>query len=93
MTASRKLDIMFYNVNYMSEGALSSQTECVEFLKKNGFKVHPFLRVCKDMKAVISAIREVDDTRRDMDILTDGAVVKVNDFSITAGISDAKTSK
>lgn len=82
VTASRKLDIMFYNVNYMSEGALSSQTECVEFLKKNGFKVHPFLRVCKDMKAVISAIREVDDTRRDMDILTDGAVVKVNDFSV-----------
>ena len=34
------------------------------------------------MKAVISAIREVDDTRRDMDILTDGAVVKVNDFSV-----------
>ncbi len=82
VTASRKLDIMFYNVNYMSEGALSSQTECAEFLKKNGFKVHPFLRVCKDMKAVISAIREVDDTRRDMDILTDGAVVKVNDFSV-----------
>ena len=82
VTASRKLDIMFYNVNYMSEGALSSQTECVEFLKKNGFKVHPFLRVCKDMKAAISAIREVDDTRRDMDILTDGAVVKVNDFSV-----------
>ena len=82
VTASRKLDIMFYNVNYMSEGALSSQTECVEFLKKNGFKVHPFLRVCKDMKAVISAIMEVDDTRRDMDILTDGAVVKVNDFSV-----------
>lgn len=82
VTASRKLDIMFYNVNYMSEGALSSQTECVEFLKKNGFKVHPFLRVCKDMKAVISAIMEVYDTRRDMDILTDGAVVKVNDFSV-----------
>ncbi len=82
VTASRRLDIMFYNVNYMSDGALSSQTECVEFLKKNGFKVHPFLRVCRDMKEVISAIKEVDDTRRDMDILTDGAVVKVNDFTV-----------
>ena len=42
VTASRKLDIMFYNVNYMSEGGMKTQTECVEFLRNNGFKVHPF---------------------------------------------------
>lgn len=82
VTAARKLDIMFYNVNYMSEGALSSQTECVEFLRKNGFKVHPFLRVCRDMEEVFAAIREIDVSRRSLDILTDGAVVKVNDFSV-----------
>ena len=81
ITEKRKVEIMFYNVNYMSEGALSSQEECVAFLKKNGFKVHPFLRVVKGINAVMSAIKEIENSRKSLDILTDGAVVKVNDFN------------
>lgn len=82
ITEKRRLDIMFYNVNYASEGGFSSQTECVEFLKNNGFKVHPFLKICKGMTEVISAINEIETDRKTLDILTDGAVVKVNDFSL-----------
>ncbi len=90
ITEKRKVEIMFYNVNYMSEGELNSQTECVEFLKKHGFKVHPFLRECNGIKDVLSAINEVEITRKNLDILTDGAVVKVNDFSLrkTLGVTD-----
>ena len=82
VTEKRKVEIMFYNVNYLSSGAFSTQVECVEFLKKEGFKVHPFLRVCKGINEVISAIKEVEISRKELDILTDGAVVKVNDFSL-----------
>lgn len=82
VTEKRKVEIMFYNVNYLSSGAFSTQVECVEFLKKEGFKVHPFLRICKGIEEVISAIKEVEITRKELDILTDGAVVKVNDFSL-----------
>ncbi|MBQ9513587.1 MAG: NAD-dependent DNA ligase LigA [Clostridia bacterium] len=82
ITEKRRVEIMFYNVNYMSEGSLSSQVECVEFLRKNGFKVHPFLRVVKGIDAVMSAIKEIENSRKTLDILTDGAVVKVNDFKI-----------
>ena len=82
ITEKRKVEILFYNVNYMSEGGLSTQVECVEFLKQNGFKVHPFLRVCKGINAVMSAINEIKIARNSLDILTDGAVVKVNDFSV-----------
>lgn len=81
VTAKRKVEIMFYNVNYSSERVFTSQTECVEFLKKEGFKVHPFLRVCKGLKEVLSAIAEIKESRKTLDILTDGAVVKVNDFA------------
>lgn len=80
VTERRKPEIMFYNVNYMSEGQLNSQEECVEFLKKQGFKVHPFFRVCKGIKQALNSIAEVERTRHDLDILTDGAVVKLNDF-------------
>ncbi|MDY6023495.1 MAG: NAD-dependent DNA ligase LigA [Candidatus Borkfalkiaceae bacterium] len=82
VTASRKLDIMFYNVNYMSEGKMETQTECVEFLKNNGFRVHPFLRVVKGLDGVKKAIKEIEVGRKKLDVLTDGAVVKVNDFSL-----------
>lgn len=80
VTEKRKLDIMFYNVNYTSEPFLKSQTECVEFLRQNGFKVHPFLRVCKGLDAVMSAIKDIEKERKTLDILTDGAVIKVNSF-------------
>lgn len=80
ITAKRKVEIMFYNVNYMSQGALKSQVECVEFLKEQGFKVHPFLRVCHGINEVMSAINDIENDRKNLDILTDGAVVKVNDF-------------
>ncbi|MBE7061750.1 MAG: NAD-dependent DNA ligase LigA [Clostridiales bacterium] len=82
VTQKRKVEILFYNVNYMEDESLSSQTECVEFLKKNGFKVHPFLRVCNDISSVMSAIKEIENSRKTLDILTDGAVVKVNDFNV-----------
>ena len=82
VTAKRKVEILFYNVNYMSTGYLNSQKECVEFLRKNGFKVHQFLRVCKGISAVMSAINKIENDRKTLDILTDGAVVKVNDFEV-----------
>ena len=82
ITEKRKIEILFYNVNYLSEGTLPSQTECVAFLKQNGFKVHPFLKVCRGINSVMCAINEVKNNRKTLDYLTDGAVVKINDFSI-----------
>ncbi|MBR2449502.1 MAG: NAD-dependent DNA ligase LigA [Clostridia bacterium] len=82
VTEKRRAEIMFYNVNYMDTNTLKSQVECVEFLKKEGFKVHPFLRVCNGISDVMSAIKEIENSRKILDILTDGAVVKLNDFSL-----------
>ena len=80
VTEKRRVEIMFYNVNYMSGNELSSQVECVDFLRKNGFKVHPFFAVCKDIDSVMSAIKDIENNRKTLDILTDGAVVKVDDY-------------
>lgn len=80
VTEKRRVEIMFYNVNYSSNKQFFSQVECVDFLKEQGFKVHPFLRICKTKDDVMSAILEIETERKNLDILTDGAVVKVNDF-------------
>ena len=86
VTAERKPEILFYNVNYMSEGELATQQEHFEFLKKNGFKVYPFLRVCSGEEEVISAIEEIEIERKKIDVLTDGAVIKLNDSTVREAI-------
>ncbi len=82
VTAQRKPEIIFYNVNYMSERKLHSQEECISFLRQNHFKVSNFSKKCDSVEDVMSAINEIEIKRKNIDILTDGAVVKVNDFSV-----------
>ncbi len=82
ITEKRGVEIYFYDVNYTSDGAAMSQTEANEFLKKEGFKVFPYFRVCKGAEEVISAVAEIDRERKGLDVLTDGAVIKLNDASL-----------
>ncbi len=81
VTAARKPEILFYDVNYMSEGSVSSQEEAVRFLEEQGFKTFHHTRLCKTPQEVKDAIAEIDMTRKKIDVLTDGAVVKVNDYA------------
>ncbi len=90
ITAKRKLEIYFYNVNYLQDGTINSQQECVSFLKENGFKVHDFLNVCHSMQEVILSIEKIKKERSSLDILTDGAVVKVNNYAIREDASNTE---
>lgn len=89
-TERRKPEIYFYDVNYMEYDGVTSQLEAVEFLKSQGFKVFDFLRVCNDITEVKQAVDEIEVERKNIDVLTDGAVIKVNDFSVreTLGETD-----
>ena len=82
VTASRRPEILFYDVNYMSEPILSSQEEAIAFLEREGFKTFRHVRLCKTPQEVFDAIGEIDMERKTIDVLTDGAVVKVNDFAV-----------
>ncbi len=79
ITAQRKAEIYFYDVNYTSDGLPMSQTNAHNFLKKEGFKVFPYFRICKRAEEVIDAVNEVERERKNLDVLTDGAVIKLND--------------
>ena len=59
VTETRKPDIYFYDVNYMSDGVPMSQTSAHDFLIKEGFKVFPYFRVCHTAEAV-SAVSVAD---------------------------------
>ncbi len=84
VTKTRAPEILFYDINYMSEDFLATQLAAHEFLRREGFKVFPYLRACKTPEEVRAAIDEIDVERRTLDVLTDGAVVKVNEENIRA---------
>ena len=79
VTELRRPDIYFYDVNYTSEGEAMSQTEAHDFLQREGFKVYPYFAVCKSCDEVLAEIAKIDTERKTIDVLTDGAVIKVND--------------
>ena len=82
VTESRKPDIYFYDVNYTSDGAPMSQTNAHNFLIEQGFKVFPYFRVCHTKEDVERAIAEIEQERKTLDVLTDGAVIKLNDAEL-----------
>ena len=81
VTAKRRPDIYFYDINYMQDGMPSTQQGCFDWLKRNGFRVFPFCRLCRTEADVRDAINEIEVERRNIDVLTDGAVVKLNDVA------------
>lgn len=86
VTAERSPEILFYNVNYMSEGELPTQEAHFKFLKNEGFKVYNFIQVCKTEQEVYDAIEQIEVERKSIDVLTDGAVIKLNDATVRENI-------
>ncbi len=84
ITEKRGVEIYFYDVNYTSVGREMSQTEAHDFLVKEGFKVFPYFRICKSGEEVVAAVREVERERKTLDVLTDGAVIKLDDAGLRA---------
>ena len=78
VTASRHPEIVFYDINYMSDAPVSSQQEAAATLKKWGFQTFPFLRVCSTFDEVTDAVDEIEVGRKSLDVLTDGAVIKTD---------------
>ncbi len=82
VTRTRRPEILFYDINYMSDAPLSSQAEEREFLIREGFKTFPYFRLCKTPEEVFACIDEIEVGRRSLDVLTDGAVIKVNEEAL-----------
>ena len=82
ITKERNLDIIFYSVNYIEDGVLKSQNDAVEFLKRNKFKTSSYFKLYKNIDEIIDSLKQIENERMSLDFLIDGAVIKVNDFSV-----------
>ena len=83
ITEERKCEINFYDINYIQDSNLiNSQLQAIDFLKEQGFKVFNYLKVCSTIEQVYDSIKEIDLLRKGLDVLTDGVVIKVNDYNL-----------
>lgn len=80
VTAERALSAYFYNVGTADGVTFGSQEDIFAFLRAQHFKVHPFLEIAHDLEEVLAAVRIIEDQRKKMDVLTDGAVIKISDM-------------
>ena len=96
VTASRKLDSFIYDIDEIKVNSKNqrintnatkntnpeSQSEELELLKKLGFKVNPYFKVCKNVTEVQRFYEEWTKKRHDLPYQLDGIVIKVNSKKI-----------
>ncbi|MGM9572714.1 MAG: NAD-dependent DNA ligase LigA [bacterium] len=78
VAAGRKLDAFLYALGLDSGLKLDKQSNLLEFLHNQGFKVNPEYKVCRTMAEVLDFCRLWEDKRRELPYDIDGIVVKVN---------------
>lgn len=82
ITAERQLDIFVFNIQRIEGKTLTSHIESLDFLSSLGFSVLPTYKRCDSIDAVISEINRIGNSRGDLLFDIDGAVIKVDDFSL-----------
>ncbi len=80
ITAKRGLDIFIFNIQQLEGKTLGSHHESLEYLKKLGFKVVDD-RLYDTIDGAVERIREIGEEKRNYSYDTDGAVIKIDDFS------------
>ena len=78
VAAGRKLDAFLYALGLDSGLELDKQSNLLEFLHNQGFKVNQEYKVCRTMAEILDFCRLWEDKRRDLPYDIDGIVVKVN---------------
>ena len=82
-TAKRNLDFVAYNINYIEDNSmLKSQEDIKAFLAKNMFYVGDYFKIANSIDEVKSLISLVDSARKQLDILIDGMVIKIDSLKI-----------
>lgn len=78
VTASRKLDIYIFSIQYAEGISFKTHIETLQYLKSLGFRIIPKYTLCDSIEKVIEEIDWIGNTRGNLQFNIDGAVVKVN---------------
>ncbi|WP_073997717.1 NAD-dependent DNA ligase LigA [Anaerococcus urinomassiliensis] len=77
-TKKRNLTAYIYNIS-TTNLEFDTEEEMLDFLKDQGFIVHPYHKKVKTYDEIIKELDKIEEERKTLDILTDGVVIKIND--------------
>ena len=80
VTKSRNLDVICYSVNYIEGKEFVSQQEMQQFLIDNKFYVVNQFKPESSFEKIKKTFMEIDESRKNLDFLIDGAVLKLNNL-------------
>lgn len=81
ITAQRKLDIFIFNIQQVEGVEITSHHQSLDYLAQLGFPTS-FYNVYDDIEDVINEIESIGNKRGEYEYAIDGAVVKVDEFSV-----------
>ena len=80
ITASRKLDIIVFNIQTAGDISFNTHGETLDFLKEQGFDVVPY-KLCQTIEECCGHIEYLGEHRDEFPYDIDGAVVKINSLA------------
>lgn len=81
VTASRKLDVLVYDVLAAQGATFASDSECVEAIRAWGFKVPERIEVARSVEAILAYHAAFEEDRDRLDYEIDGVVIKLDDLA------------
>ena len=82
ITRQRRLDIFVFNIHQIEGKELSSHKESLDYIKELGFSTVPFYTKCCSIEEALLEIEKIGEKRGTLPFDIDGAVIKVDSFSI-----------
>lgn len=82
VAAKRPLSIWCYQIGYVDGLDIDSHWRAIQWLKKHGFKVNPYIKRHEKFDEAIEACRTWEERRASLDYDIDGAVVKVDAYAM-----------
>ena len=85
VAASRKLDIIIFNLQLCSDRSFETHADSLDYLQSLGFPTVPYQK-CENLGSCCDRIDWIGDNRGEYPFDIDGAVIKINDLSQRAAL-------
>lgn len=79
-TAKRNLSAFFYDIGYKEGTPFKTYTEMLEFIRKMGFPMDNYIKVCNSLDDIKKEIEYIEDIRFDLNYDIDGLVLAIDDI-------------
>jgi len=81
-TATRKLDLLCYQVGYTEDTTFTTHEEMLAFLRENRFPVSPMIYKVSGIEEAAEKIKWMEEQISHLDYLVDGVVIKLNKYQL-----------